>query len=104
MWRDVWQWAIPTFCGGLLTLCIAGFKKVLNNLSDFRCALEDSKKIDKIVLKKSISETHQRVMAQRYISRYDLEIVEEEFERYKELHGNSFIHKMMEDIRILDII
>lgn len=100
----VLKWAIPTICGGMLVSFIGYFKKIINTLNGFKSSLEQSKSIDKIVLKRSISETHRRAMAQQWIDRYDLEIVEEEFERYEELKGNSFIHKMMEDIRTLPVI
>lgn len=104
MWDRFLDWAIPTVSGGMLSATVFYCRKFSGLLKEFKKTVEDSKSTDKVVLKRSISETHKKSMKEGEIDRYTLEIVEEEFKRYEELGGNSFIHKMMDDIRTLKII
>ncbi len=58
----------------------------------------------KCTLRNDIVEVYELCKAQNKITKYQLETVCLSYEEYKKLKGNSFIDKIMEEIKEFDIV
>lgn len=91
----IWQ-ALPAIIS-TVTLGVVGFvsKKVMDFLREFKAqhaALTESQRNQ---LKASIVATYERVVARGWITPMELESVNREFDSYKKLGGNHYIHSLV---------
>lgn len=100
----LWQ-ALPAIISAV-TLGVVGFvsKKVMDFLHEFKtqhAALMESQRNQ---LKTSIVETYEMVVARGWITPMELECVNRDFDSYKQLGGNHYVHslvrKMNEEIPV----
>lgn len=70
---------------------------------------EINRKIDMLIesdmysIKNYITEKHAYYTELGYIDYYQLSILESRYEIYKQEHGNSFVHELMKDLRMLEV-
>lgn len=91
----IWQ-ALPAIIS-TVTLGVVGFvsKKVMDFMRVFKtqhAALMESQRNQ---LKASIVATYERVVARGWITPMELESVNREFDSYKKLGGNHYIHSLV---------
>lgn len=91
----LWQ-AIPAIIS-TVTLGVVGFvsKKVMDFLRDFKqqhAALMESQRNQ---LKTSIVSTYERVVACGWITPMELECVNRDYDSYKKLGGNHYVHSLV---------
>jgi len=58
----------------------------------------------KAVLRYQIVQAHEYFVCKETIGKYSLSSIEDMYEKYTSLGGNSFVHSLMEEIRELKII
>ena len=76
---------------------------LLKSLRTTRKTYGTMQEAQRSLIKARIVQTHDSSCEKGYIGKYTLETAEDLFEQYTALGGNSFIVKMMEEIRKLPI-
>ena len=95
-----------------IATCIQNIETEIKSLRDYVQDFISEQKITNKQTKKSllastrdrINEAHDYYMKKNFIGAHSLFVVEELYTAYKELGGNSFIDRQMEDIRSLEVI
>lgn len=83
-------WVLITFFGGEIGILLAFLKSIHRGA---KCSLRND-----------IVEIYELCKPKRQITKYQMETVCLSYEEYKKLKGNSFIDKLMEEIKDFDII
>lgn len=80
-----------------VTLGVVGFvsKKVMDFLREFKAQHAALMESQRNQLKASIVATYERVVARGWITPMELESVNREFDSYKKLGGNHYIHSLV---------
>lgn len=91
----IWQ-ALPAIIS-TVTLGVVGFvsKKVMDFLCEFKAQHAALMESQRSQLKASIVATYERVVARGWITPMELESVNREFDSYKKLGGNHYIHSLV---------
>ena len=88
-----------------LTVATGGFlrfsKKALTQNMDAFKTLQEA---ERSVIRYQIVQAHDYFVNKGTIGKYSLSSLEDMYEKYVQLGGNSFIHSLMDDIRELEII
>ena len=94
----IWQ-ALPAIIS-TVTLGVVGFvsKKVMDFLRVFKAQHATLMESQRNQLKASIVATYERVVARGWITPMELESVNREFDSYKKLGGNHYIHSLVRRI------
>ena len=95
-----------------IATCIQNIETEIKSLRDYVHEFVSEQKITNKQTRKSllastrdrINEAHDYYMKKNFIGAHSLFVVEELYTAYKELGGNSFIDRQMEDIRSLEVI
>ncbi|GHU95035.1 hypothetical protein FACS1894208_07150 [Clostridia bacterium] len=79
----------------------------IKQLKEGQTAIKEELRVNSYATKKQIKYTltrlHRETTTRGYISRYELECAEDLYTEYKRLGGNSFIDKVMNEMRSLPI-